>query len=123
MFCHKFYVICPHCQHRNLPDNSYKKAIRAVLLCQVGPCRKCGGSLGSIGLKETATVKQIREQLEAEGLLRKPQPLPPPSQQTVQEANEREFYRAMEEEMGPGFARIFTDHPELFLGTWQKPVK
>lgn len=115
MFCHKLYVTCSRCGHRNLPHNSYRKAIRMVLLCQVGPCRQCGKSLGSIELKETATVKRIRRELEAEGLLQKPQPfLPPPSRTEEDPA----FYRAMEEEMGPGFARIFTEHPEFYFGMW-----
>lgn len=115
MFCYKLYIPCPRCGHQNLPHNSYQKAIRAVLLCQVGPCRKCGRQLGEIHLKETPTVRKIRRELEAAGLLAKPQPLPPlPS---PQEANDRAFYRAMEEEIGPGFAQIFSKHPELFFGS------
>lgn len=123
MVAMKLYVVCPHCGHRNLPDNSYRKAIRVVLLCQMGPCRKCGRKLGDIHLKETKAVKDVRQQLEEEGLLRKRVPMPASTVDYTRLANERALQRAIEDDIGVGFATIFTAHPEMFLGIWPVPPR
>ena len=62
------FIVCPFCKHRNKPHDSFRLAVRLILLDEIKPCRKCGVDLRPhIQLKETKTVKEIRQQLLQEG--------------------------------------------------------
>lgn len=64
----KFNVTCNGCGHRNRPHNSYRQALRMALLRQLPPCRRCGKELRCT-LRDTPLVRQLRQELEEQGLL------------------------------------------------------